>query len=166
MRVLPDVLAAELRVVYAAPAVGECAVDRGHYYARPGNDFWRLLHHSGLTPRRLDPQDDTSLPTYGAGLADVVRDCDDPHPAFDVAGFIVRVERHRPRWVGFNGKQVAQAVARSLDQRPPGLGPVDWTIAGAEVFVLPSSSGANRRRDYDGRPSRLDWWRELADYVQ
>jgi double-stranded uracil-DNA glycosylase len=32
--------------------------------------------------------------------------------------------------------------------------------------VLPSSSGANRRRDYDGRPSRLDWWSELADYLR
>jgi TDG/mug DNA glycosylase family protein len=43
---------------------------------------------------------------------------------------------------------------------------VDWTIGDAEVFVLPSSSGANRRRDYDGRATRVEWWRELADYVR
>jgi TDG/mug DNA glycosylase family protein len=166
MRVLPDVLAAGLDVVYAAPAVGECAALRGHYYSGPGNDFWRLLHQSGVTARRLDAHEDTTLPRYGAGLADVVRDRDAPEPAFDVPGFITRVEQHGPRWIGFNGKQVAQAVARALGHRSPGLGAVDWTLAGAEVFVLPSSSGANRRRDYDGRPSRLEWWRELADYLE
>jgi TDG/mug DNA glycosylase family protein len=37
-----------------------------------------------------------------------------------------------------------------------------WTVAGAKVFVLPSSSGANRRRDYEGRPDRLSWFVELA----
>lgn len=138
----------------------------GHYYAGPGNTFWRLLHQCGLTPRLLEPAEDTTLTTYGVGLADVVKDRDDPDPAFDVAAFLARVERHGPQWVAFNGKQVAQAVARGLGHRPSGLGVVDWCIAGAEVFVLPSSSGANRRRDYDGRPSRIDWWRELADYLQ
>jgi double-stranded uracil-DNA glycosylase len=23
-------------------------------------------------------------------------------------------------------------------------------------------SGANQRKDYDGRPNRLSWWRDLA----
>jgi TDG/mug DNA glycosylase family protein len=30
------------------------------------------------------------------------------------------------------------------------------------VFVLPGTSGANRRKDYDGRPNRIAWWRDLA----
>jgi TDG/mug DNA glycosylase family protein len=30
------------------------------------------------------------------------------------------------------------------------------------VFVLPGVSGANQRKDYDGRPNRLSWWRDLA----
>jgi double-stranded uracil-DNA glycosylase len=30
------------------------------------------------------------------------------------------------------------------------------------VFVLPGTSGANQRKDYDGRPNRLAWWQELA----
>jgi TDG/mug DNA glycosylase family protein len=28
--------------------------------------------------------------------------------------------------------------------------------------VLPGTSGANLRRDYDGRLDRLSWWRDLA----
>lgn len=169
MRVLPDVLAPGLSVVFAAPAVGECAADRGHYYAGPNNAFWRLLHESGLSPRLLEPVEDTTLPTYGVGLADVVKDSHDVTeggPAFAVDSFVTRIERWSPQWVAFNGKMVGQAVARALGHREPTLGSVEWTIGGAEVFVLPSSSGANRRRDYDGRATRLDWWRELADYVR
>ncbi len=166
MRVLPEVLAPGLRVVFAAPAVGECAADRGHYYAGPGNAFWQLLYEAELTPQLLEANQDSTVQMYGVGLADVVRDKDDTDPRFDVAGFVARMERHEPRWVAFNGKQVAQAVARELGHPRPALGPLDWRIGSAEVFVLPSSSGANRRRDYDGRPRRIDWWRELADYVR
>lgn len=169
MRVLPDILGPGLAVVFAAPAVGECAADRGHYYAGPNNEFWRLLYHSGLSPRLLEPVEDATLPTYGVGLADVVKDRDDTaegRPAFAVDSFVARIDRCSPRWVAFNGKMVGQAVAEVLGHRQPALGPVDWTIGAAEVFVLPSSSGANRRRDYDGRGSRLEWWRELAGYLK
>jgi len=31
--------------------------------------------------------------------------------------------------------------------------------------VLPSSSGANQRKDHGGRPDRLSWWSELASLV-
>jgi TDG/mug DNA glycosylase family protein len=166
VRVLTDVLAPGLDVVFAAPAVGECAADRGHYYAGPGNAFWHLLHESGLTPRLLLPDEDRTLPSYGVGLADVVRDRDEAEPYFDVDAFVARVSTYGPPWIGFNGKQVAQEVARALGLPRPQLGPTDWMIGRAEVFVLPSSSGANRRRDYDGRPSRLDWWTELAGYLR
>jgi len=43
-----------------------------------------------------------------------------------------------------------------------GLGVTDWYLAPAQVFVLPGTSGANRRKDYDGRPDRLSWWKDLA----
>lgn len=47
MPVLDDVLAPNLRVVFCGTAVGVRSAARGHYYAGPGNDFWRLLHGSG-----------------------------------------------------------------------------------------------------------------------
>ena len=169
MRVLPDVLAPNLSVVYAAAAVGECAADRGHYYAGPNNAFWRLLHESGVTPQPLAPTQDATLPRYGVGLADVVKNRDElskPGAGFAVDDFVARIERCSPRWVGFNGKMIGQVVARALGHREPALGPVEWTLGDAEVFVLPSSSGANRRRDYDGRATRLEWWRELAGYLR
>jgi len=161
---LPDIVAPGLDVVFCAPAVGECAAMRGHYYAGPGNIFWRLLHQGGFTPHQLEPSEDDTAPTYGIGLVDVVR-TSPPHqrPAvFDVTQLVETIRSQRPCWVAFNGKHAAAVVARGLGQRPTGLGRASWSVAGVPVFVLPSSSGANQRRDYDGRASRLAWWSELA----
>ena len=158
MLTLPDIVAPGLDVVFCAPAVGECAAMRGHYYAGPGNVFWRLLHQAGFTPHQLEPREDDTAPTYGIGLVDVVRTSPpDRRPErFDVAALVQTLGQCRPRWVAFNGKHAATVVARSLGHRPPPLGPLSWSIGGASVFVLPSSSGANQRREYDGRATRVE----------
>lgn len=161
MEVLPDILRPGLVAVFCDTVVGECAAGRGHYYAARGNAFWRLLHESGLTPRQLEPTEDTTLPEYGLGLTDLVaRDA-----SADVASLRRRLADVGPDWVAINGLRTAEAVARSLRRPRPRLGPQAWRFAGARVFVLPSSSGANQRREYDGRPSRLDWWAELASQL-
>jgi len=164
VRVLPDILAPELSVLFCGLAVGECAALRGHHHAGPGDSFWALLHGSGMTPVRLRPDEDDLLPTYGLGLTDVPRDLRtaDGRLVYDVPGLVAKADRLRPRWVALTGKGAAATVARSLGHAAPVLGRVPWGIGPAEVFVLPSPSGANRRRDYDGRLSRLDWWTELA----
>jgi len=158
MLTLPDIVAPGLDVVFCAPAVGECAAMRGHYYAGPGNVFWRLLHQAGFTPHQLEPREDDTAPTYGIGLVDVVRTSPpDQRPAvFDVTTFTQTIRSHAPAWVAFNGKHAASAVARGLGHRPPALGPTTWSVSGVPVFVLPSSSGANQRREYDGRATRVE----------
>ena len=61
-----------------------------------------------------------------------------------------------------SGILTARYAAKALGHRSPGLGLASWGIGRSEVFVLPGTSGANQRRDYDGRPNRLAWWSELA----
>jgi TDG/mug DNA glycosylase family protein len=165
MDVLPDILAPDLDVVFCGTAVGECSARRGHYYAGPGNAFWSLLHGAGFTARRLAPEEDVTLPEHGLGLTDLVKDVARSHDrglAFDVPTLLAKVEQHRPSWVAFTGKVAGQAVARALGHPRPGLGVQSWTLARSEVFVLPSSSGANQRKEYDGRATRLEWWTDLA----
>lgn len=155
VRVLPDVVEPGLTVLFCGLAVGECAALRGHHHAGPGDSFWQLLHQCGLTPRQLRPDEEDQLLDHGLGITDVV----------DVAGLPATLERLQPRWVAITGKQAASVIARTQGHPAPSLGPTGWELAGADVFVLPSASGANRRKDYDGRSSRLEWWRELADLV-
>lgn len=171
MNVLPDILAPDLSIVFCGTAVGECAAARGHYYAGPGNGFWPLLYDAGLTHRRLDPDEDATMPTYGYGLTDLVKivarsQHHNRRLAFDVPSVVANVERYRPRWLAFTSKTAGQAAAWGLGLPAPGLGPADWRVAGSEVFVLPSPSGVNQRRDYDGRPTRVEWWAELARLVR
>jgi TDG/mug DNA glycosylase family protein len=164
MDVLDDIWTPDIELAVCGTAVGPCAAERGHHYAQRGNAFWSLLHGSGLTPRALTPPEEGKLPDLGIGLVDVVRRFPPPDP-FDVDTFESTIRAAGPAWVAFNGRVGADAVARSLGEPRPALGRQRWTLAGAGVFVLPSSSGANQRRDHGGRPDRLSWWSELASLV-
>ena len=45
----------------------------GHAYAHPSNQFWRLMHSSGITDRRLKPEEDGTLPKlYQMGNTNLV----------------------------------------------------------------------------------------------
>jgi TDG/mug DNA glycosylase family protein len=165
MEVLPDLVAAQPVVVLCGMAAAQSSRLREHYYETPGNSFWELLHRSGLSPVPLRPYDDARVVDLGLGLTDLVRHDETDPPTYDLEELVAKVGRWRPEWLAFTSKTVAHVVARGLGHRRPGLGPAGWDVAGAEVFVLPGTSGANRRHDYDGRVDRLSWWQDLAHLV-
>lgn len=129
---------------------------RGHYFANPRNDFWRLLHDAGLTPRRLDPSEDRTMPDLGYGLTDVVK-----RPSRQAAE--VRPEEFRagrpileakllaaaPRIVCFNGK--TGAVGYFGKEAAIGFGRQPLRIGEARVFVAPSTSPANAGFPYEAK---------------
>ena len=159
--VLPDVLAPGLRVVFCGTAAGEASARRGAYYAGPGNQFWATLQEIGLTPRLLSPTQFASLPDFGAGLTDVSKtefgaDNALTSNAFDVAGLIARLEAVRPAIVAFNGKKAAEIVLGHKVE----YGVQSERLAGAQVHVLPSTSGA-ARGFWD-----VGHWRALGDAVR
>ncbi|WP_445255809.1 mismatch-specific DNA-glycosylase [Nocardioides aurantiacus] len=164
MHVLPDVVGADPTVVFCGRAGIDSPKAREHRYEAPGNRFWSLLHDSGMTPRLLRPDEEAELPAYGLGSTDLVRTGPEwTRPSsYAVAELVAKVERWQPEWLAFTSKTVAALVARAEGRRPPGLGPHDWYVGGAQVFVLPGTSGANQRKDYDGRVDRLSWFTELA----
>lgn len=155
--VLPDVLRAGLRVVFCGTAAGTASAEAGAYYAGPGNVFWATLHSTGLTPTRLSPAEFEQLPDFGIGLTDICKvlhgsDQEVGTGEFDVTGLEARIAAMEPANLAFNGKNAAHAaLGRSVDYR---LQPE--RIGGAEIWVLPSTSGAARRYWSTGP------WRELA----
>lgn len=168
MPVLPDYLEHNLRVVFCGTAVGTSSAVRGHYYAGIGNDFWRYLFEAGLTPRRLAPDDDETIPAYGIGLTDLAKNVAASNDrglagAYDVDGLAEKIERYVPLIVAFHGKEAAKAVSRKLGYgRKVTLGVQPWRIGDSLVFVVPSASGANRSaRRLEGKHSRLEWFIEL-----
>lgn len=168
MEVLPDIVGPEPRIVFCGQAGAESITSREHYYETPGNSFWESLHACGLVPDLLGPQDDHRLPEHGLGLTDLVGHIDPgtgrQRAWVEVEELLDKVERWAPDWLAFTSKGAAQEAARAIGRPPPRLlGTTEWYVARTQVFVLPGTSGANRRRDYDGRPTRLGWWRELAE---
>ena len=163
MEVLHDIVGPEPLVVFCGLAGAESTKTRDHYYASPGNNFWSVLHQSGLTPVRMRPEEDRRITEHGLGLTDLVGWWDPPR--VDADDLVGKVGRWQPEWLAFTSKDVAAKAARTLGHRKPGLGPASWELDRAQVFVLPGTSGANQRHDYDGRPHRLSWWLDLAALV-
>ncbi len=79
--VLPDLLQPGLRLVFVGFAASEESARRGHYYAKGGNAFWKLLHVTGLTPTQLRPEEDARLLEYGIGVTDMIKDVYGRDPA-------------------------------------------------------------------------------------
>ena len=165
MQLLPPIVGDEPVIVFCGMAGAESSKHRDHYYASPGNSFWESMHLSGLTPERLRPHEDHRITEFGMGLTDLVGhwDHETNRGWVEIDLLVADVARWQPTWLAFTGKGTAEYAARALGHRKPALGMADWEVAASQVFVLPGTSGANQRKDYDGRPNRLSWWRELAE---
>lgn len=157
---LPDLLRPGLRLVFCGTAAGRASARAGAYYAGPGNAFWPTLAYVGLTPRELVPSEYELLADYGIGLTDLCKvrhgsDAEVGTVEFDVDGLHAKVAAAEPRRLAFNGKN----AARGALERPVEYGCQDEPFGAAEVWVLPSTSGAARGR-WDVGP-----WEELAAAV-
>src|SRR3954454_11271257 len=143
---LPDQLRPNLRLVFVGTAASTHSAERGHYYAHPGNRFWRAIHEAGITPRRYQPGEFTELLELRIGFTDLSKsgagmDHQIEAASIDVAGFKAKVEKYRPRTIAFTSKKAASLFyGRPSSAIQLGRQPSDVTLP--EIFVLPSPSGA------------------------
>ena len=162
---VPDVLAADLDIVFCGINPGRASAAARAPFANPRNDFWRLLHAAGFTPRLLEPQEFRELPKYGIGLTNAAsrttRGSSDLRAA-DFAGALERIEAIatdlRPGSIGFVGKAAYQGVFRERSKH----GLQQRTIADTQLFVLPSTSPANAAVSWD---ERLYWFVGLREWL-
>jgi TDG/mug DNA glycosylase family protein len=142
--ILPDRLAADLKLWFVGTAAGPMSAARGAYYAHPGNRFWRALHEAGVTPRLFSPHEFPLLLEMGVGLTDFCKtdwgvDAQIAREAFDVEGFRRKVKRLKPGALAFTSKTAAGLwLGRSTGRITTGR---QETKEGPVVFVLPSPSG-------------------------
>lgn len=163
---VPDVLAPGLRLVLVGINPGRVSAAVGAHFANPRNDFWRLLHASGLTPRELGPGDRERLPGYGIGITNAALRTTPGSGdlrAADFAGSAARLERIardlRPAVMAFVGKEAYRGAFRER----PSLGLQARRLADTTLFVLPSTSPANAAVPW---AERLRWFRACRDLVE
>jgi TDG/mug DNA glycosylase family protein len=161
---LPDQLRPNLRLVFVGTAASTRSASVGHYYAHPGNRFWRTLHEVGITARRYEPSEFASLLDLGIGFTDLSKsgagmDHQIARQSFDIAGFKTKIQTWHPRTIAFTSKKAASLFydkptsTLSLGQQPPMHG-------FPATFVLSSPSGAASGH------WTLQPWRELAEWIR
>lgn len=158
-------LAPGLRVVFCGINPGRVSAAAGAHFANPRNDFWRLLHAGGFTPRLVDPSDQHDVLRYGIGITNAAyrttRGSSDLRKA-DFAGSAERLERLarelRPRAIGFVGKEAYRGPFGGR----PAHGLQEHRLGDTLLFVLPSTSPANAAVPWD---ARLRWFRALRELV-
>jgi TDG/mug DNA glycosylase family protein len=161
---LPDQLRTGLRLVFVGTAASTRSAEVGHYYAHPGNRFWRTLHEVGITSRRYEPSEFASLLELGIGFTDLSKsgagmDHQIARQSFDVAAFKAKIQSCHPRTIAFTSKKAASLFYNkptgtlSLGRQQPMHGfPV--------TFVLSSPSGAASGH------WTLQPWRDLAAWIR
>ncbi|MGW1750582.1 G/U mismatch-specific DNA glycosylase [Streptomyces sp. NPDC002092] len=146
-RLVPDVVADGLSVLFCGINPGLMTAATGHHFARPGNRFWPVLHRSGFTPRLLKPSEQSELLSYGLGITNVVArataraDELDPEEYREGGRLLaLKVARLRPRWLAVVG---VTAYRAAFDDRRAQVGPQERTFGETRVWVLPNPSGLN-----------------------
>ena len=146
-----------------------CGINPGRFsdaaaahFANPRNDFWRLLHASGLTPRLLDPSEQFELIPLGIGVTNAAQRTTPGSGDLRAGDFRGSAERLaelaltlRPRTIAFVGKEAYRGPFRER----PGHGLQERTLGETALFVLPSTSPANAAVPWE---ERLRWFRALA----
>lgn len=144
---------------------GRVSSAAGAAFANPRNDFWRLLHAAGFTPRVLEPQEQHELLAFGIGLTNAAMRTTRGSSHLrkgDFEGALERLERVardlRPRAIGFVGKVAYTGIFGGRAEH----GLQERRLAGTALFVLPSTSPANAAVPWE---ERLRWFRALHDLV-
>lgn len=170
---LPHYVPPGLRVIFVGYNPAIYSAEAGHYYARPGNVFWRQLSASGLAGRDVGPDDDSLLAAEaGIGFVDL---CCRPtvraeeltreeiiEGALRLHGELMAAS---PRFAVFSGRGIYQHYgrhalglsARELAAR--GYGEQPERIGATIPFVIPSSSGLASKWHRE----RLELLRGLAE---
>jgi double-stranded uracil-DNA glycosylase len=157
---VPDVLARGLSCVFCGINPGRVSDAAAAHFANPRNDFWRLLHDAGFTPRVYDPQEQFSLLELGIGVTNAAYRTtagsgDLRRGDFDAARLERIAHELEPRAIAFVGKE----AYRGLFNERPSLGPQTRLLGPSRLYVLPSTSPANAAVPW---AERLRWFQELA----
>ena len=166
-KTVPDVLAANLNVLFCGINPGLYTAAIGHHYGRPGNRFWPALHASGFTPRLFSPYEDRDLIALGYGLTNVVPRATATADKLSLEEIVAggrrvraKVKRFAPRVLavlGLGAYRVAFARPKAI------VGPQEDRLGATRLWVLPNPSGLNAHYQPDAL-ERL--FRQLREVVE
>ena len=152
---LPHLLRPGLRLVFIGYNPAIYSAEAGHYYARPGNMFWRHLSASGIAGREVSFKDDRLLQEEaGIGFTDlccratVRAEHLERHEIIEGARRLyAELLEFQPLVACFSGRGIYQHFGRyalglgAKDVASRGYGEQPERIGETIPWVIPSSSG-------------------------
>jgi TDG/mug DNA glycosylase family protein len=146
-KTLPDVIAANLKLLFCGINPGLYTAAIGHHFGRPGNRFWPALFASGFTDRLLTPYQEYELLSHGYGMTNIVnrataRADELTEDELRKGARILerKIARYHPKYIAFLGI----TAYRAAFQRPNAkLGLQAEKLVEAKIWLLPSPSGLN-----------------------
>ena len=158
---MPDVLGPGLDVVFVGINPGRFSDAAAAHFANPRNDFWRLLHAAGFTPRLHDPWEQYGLLPLGLGVTNAAYRTTPGSGDLrkgDFAGSRERLahlaDELRPRALAFVGKEAFRGPFGGR----PAHGLQRERLGDTALWVLPSTSPANAAVPWE---ERLHWFTAL-----
>jgi TDG/mug DNA glycosylase family protein len=146
-KLLPDVIAPNLRVLFCGINPGLYSGAVGHHFARPGNRFWPALHASGFTPRQFKPEEQFELLSLNLGLTNIVARTTARADELSTTELIEgvkslenKVQRYRPAVLAVLGIS-AYRIAWGQPRAELGLQNDPWLAT--RIWILPTPSGLN-----------------------
>ncbi|KAH6669281.1 G/U mismatch-specific uracil DNA glycosylase [Halenospora varia] len=186
---LGDVFDENLILIFIGLNPGITTSTSGHAYAHPSNLFYKLLHSSGITARRLRPEEDGTLPAdWQCGFTNIV-----PRPTkngselskvemdANVTVLDEKMRKWKPEAVCIVGKSIWESIYRVRKGRgmkkgefeygwqegermgAPADGDEDENWEGARIFVASSTSGLAATLS-PAEKERI--WNELGGWVK
>jgi TDG/mug DNA glycosylase family protein len=151
---VPDVIAADLQVLFCGinPSLYSAVV--GHHFARPGNRFWKALHAAGFTDRLLSPTEDGDLLKWGYGITNIVdratARADELAPEELVSGWqqlVNKLQRYRPQFLAVLGVSAYRTARNSPKAK---MGRQTEMLHSTALWILPNPSGLNAHYQIEG----------------
>jgi len=155
MRTLPDRVRPGLDVLSIGINPSRYSVEKGFYFARPQNRFWKALARSGLAPRTLEPGAgaiEILFEDHGIGFTDVVKrptraaaELDAEEWRRGARSLRRKILRARPRIAWFHGREAWTQYLRHAEEVRAEFrwGKQELRIGDSLAFVTPNPSGLN-----------------------
>ena len=147
---LPDIIDDHLEVVFVGFNPGIRSAETAHHYAGRSNRFWKFLYESGLTDKKLAPEEDQKLLEYGYGSINIVNRSTSGADGITKEEYEEgrkllkeKLATYKPKIACYMGIGVYKEFAQVGRVEERGL-QKDSVVPGVLDFVISSPSGRNR----------------------
>lgn len=146
-KVIPDLIASELHVLFCGINAGLYSAATGHHFARPGNRFWPTLYRAGFTPRLFSADEEQDLLALGYGITNIVSratsaaaELRPDELQLGAQELVKKLQVYKPEVLAILGISAYRVAFNFPKAR---LGPQPHKIGSTNVWVLPNPSGLN-----------------------